>query len=72
MEYLKYGLLLHLLSASFMLSNPVAFQSLDRSQGMKPLYNPEENIEGYEDYVDGAHEDSLAHNATQRMQYFHQ
>ena len=55
-----------------MLSNPVAFQSLDRSEGMKPLYNPEENIEGYEDYVDGAHEDGLAHNATQRMQYFHQ
>ena len=57
MEYLRYGLLLHLLSACFMLSNPLAFQSMDRTNGMKPIYNPSENIEGYEEILLGGHEE---------------
>ena len=73
MEYLRYGLLLHLLSACFMLSNPLAFQSMDRTNGMKPIYNPSENIEGYEEILLGGHEEEgFAHQAAKRIQFFHQ
>lgn len=72
MEYLRYGLLLHLLSACFMLSNPLAFQSMDRTDGMKPMYNPSDNIEGYEEILEGGHDSKgITHMLAKRIQFFH-
>ena len=40
---------------------------------MKPIYNPADRIEGYEELLTGGHEDEgIAHNIAKRFQFFHQ
>ena len=42
MEYLKYGLLLHMTAACLMLTNKKGFDTLDRSGGPKLIFNAAE------------------------------
>jgi hypothetical protein len=39
MDYLKYGLLLHMLAACLMLTNKIGFKTKDRSNGASPMFN---------------------------------
>ena len=44
MEYLKYGIALHMVTACLMLSNKLAFITKDRSNGVDPMY-PTEDVD---------------------------
>jgi hypothetical protein len=48
MEYLKYGILLHLAAACLMLTNKLAFITKDRSSGVDPLYTTQLSIDKIE------------------------
>lgn len=50
MEYLKYGILLHLMAACLMLTNKLAFVTKNRDNGVKPLYNTKLGIEVAQEY----------------------
>jgi hypothetical protein len=41
---------------------------MDRTDGVKPLYNPSDNIEEYEEILEGTHESSgWTHAAAKRI-----
>lgn len=44
-EYLKYGLLLHLIVSCFILTNPTAFKTKDKNGSMGTLIDVSENLE---------------------------
>ena len=45
---------------------------MDRTDGMKPMYDPGDNIEGYEEILLGGHDnEGFAHMVAKRIQFFH-
>ena len=67
MEYLKYGLLLHLIAACFMLTNSLAFETKDKTGGMGTLVNVKENIDNI-----GADGTQMENTLMYRFKYYHQ
>jgi hypothetical protein len=48
MEYLKYGLLLHMVMGCFMLTNKEAFITKSKFQGVRPIFDAKEQHERLE------------------------
>lgn len=70
MEYLKYGLLLHLMAACFMLTNSVAFYTKDRSNGMNTLHNIKADLENAG--LSTGSPASFGAKLSERVQFYHQ
>ena len=68
---LKYGLLLHIISSCFMLTNPGPFLTKDRSDGMGELSNIEEQLR-LKQIFDGKNNQSFHEILDARLSFYHQ
>ena len=68
---LKYGLLLHIISSCFMLTNPGPFLTKDRSDGMGELSNIEEQLR-LKQVFDGDNSQSFHEKLDARLSFYHQ
>ena len=65
-KFLKYGLLLHLLSSCFMLTNPGPFVTKDRTDGMGELRDINEELRS-----NGFSTENKAFSLADRLTYYH-
>lgn len=73
-EFLRYGIYLHMIMGFFMMMNPIPFYTLNRLEGIDPLFDPSNMLYqlGFKDTEGPAFkEHSAAEFLRQHLQFFH-
>ena len=70
-EFLQLGLILHILGAFFMLTNPLAFNTNTDAEGLDMDFNPVETVNEIEQGLGMDGNSSALASFYDRLKYFH-